>query len=47
LTLEYGVARIRAALEWSERALEVLRQMESEGRRVAEKKPRGPAKRRG
>jgi hypothetical protein len=46
LTLEYGVAQIRAALEWSDRALETLREMETAGRRV-EKKPRGPAKRRG
>jgi DNA-binding PadR family transcriptional regulator len=47
LTLEYGVAQIRAALEWSERALETLQQMETAGRRGAEKKPRRPAKRRG
>jgi hypothetical protein len=46
LTLEYGVAQIRAALEWSEEALKVLQQMESECRRGVEKKPRGPAKRR-
>ena len=47
LTLEYGVTQIRAALEWSERALETLQQMETAGRRGAEKKPRRPAKRRG
>ena len=46
LTLEYGVAQIRAALEWSERAMEVLEQMESEAGRRAGKKTRRPAKRR-
>jgi hypothetical protein len=44
LTLEYGVAKIRAALGWSERALEVLEQMERAEGRGAEKKPRNPAK---
>jgi PadR family transcriptional regulator AphA len=47
LTLEYGVAQIRASLEWSERALKTLQQMETAGRRGTEKKPRRPAKRRG
>jgi DNA-binding PadR family transcriptional regulator len=47
LTLEYGVAQIRAALEWSESALKTLQQMETVGGRRAEKKPRRPAKRRG
>lgn len=47
LTLEFGLAQIRAALEWSEEALKVLEQMESEGRRRAKKKPRRAAKRRG
>jgi PadR family transcriptional regulator AphA len=46
LTLEYGVAQIRAALKWSEMALKVLQQPGSEGRRGVEKKPRGPAKKR-
>jgi DNA-binding PadR family transcriptional regulator len=44
LTLEFGLARIRAALEWSERALKVLQQMERESRRGAEKKPRRATK---
>jgi hypothetical protein len=47
LTLEYGVAQLRAALEWSERALETLKQMETTGRRGVAKKPRRLAKRRG
>jgi PadR family transcriptional regulator AphA len=44
LTLEYGVAQVRAALKWSEMALKVLQQIGSEGRRGAEEKPRRPAK---
>ncbi|MGB9031480.1 MAG: PadR family transcriptional regulator [Acidobacteriaceae bacterium] len=47
LTLEYGVAQIRASLQWSEGALKVLQQIESEGRRGVEKRPRGPAKKQG
>lgn len=44
LTLEYGVAQIRAALKWSDGALKTLKQMETAG---GQKKPRRPAKRRG
>lgn len=40
LTLEYGVAQIRAALEWSELALETLRGMETKtGEKQAGKRP--------
>ena len=44
LTLEFGLAQIRASLAWSEEALKALQQIESECRPGVEKKPRGPAK---
>jgi DNA-binding PadR family transcriptional regulator len=37
LTLEYGVAQIRAALEWSEQAIEVLQSMEKQAKEPAPK----------
>ncbi|MGC2298484.1 MAG: hypothetical protein WA476_06750, partial [Acidobacteriaceae bacterium] len=47
LTLEYGVAQIRAALEWSELALKTLRGMETKAaERQAGKLPAKKAQRR-
>jgi PadR family transcriptional regulator, regulatory protein AphA len=44
LTLEYGVAQIRAALGWSERALKTLASMEKEAGKRPAKKARKQAK---